>query len=619
MKKTIFFLLMLAATQQFASAQSTKGKQMKTPWAKDAGVSVPLNDYPRPQMVRTNWVNLNGSWDRAIQPKNVENPSNWQGKIIVPFPVESALSGVQQKVGPDSMLWYKRTFSIKENLAHKKVLLHVGAADYEATVFLNGKKVTTHKGGYTSFSADITSFLKGGNEELTISVWDPTDHGEQARGKQVSNPGGIYYTSVTGIWQTIWYEVVPETYMSNYKITTDIDQSIVTINPFVLNAKANDSVAVKVFYNKKQVAATSALAGGPLTVKIPNAELWSPEKPSLYDVQLSVKRGKNTIDKVSGYFGMRKIEIAKDEKGINRIFFNHQPLFQYGPLDQGFWPDGIYTAPSEQALVSDIQRMKDMGFNMVRKHVKVEPERWYYNCDKLGLIVWQDMPSGFGEIVPVKDHDHSTEGDWMATHYKDVERSAASEQEFREEWSSIINQLYNYPSVSVWVPFNESWGQFKTNEILKWTKEIDPTRLVDGPSGWIDRGEGDMHDYHLYGNRLEKDFPLEDKRALVIGEFGGLGYLDSLHVYGGNVWSYNGFKNPNELFKAYEALIERINILKEKGFSAAIYTQLTDVETEINGLMTYDRVKQKLILDKLKQLNEKLYSNEKKGMLSAQP
>ncbi|RFM27210.1 beta-galactosidase [Deminuibacter soli] len=612
-------LLLLAQAQQFAFAQPATGKQMKTPWAKDAARTIPLNEYPRPQLVRGNWTNLNGLWDYTIQPKNKGIPDSWKGKIMVPFPVESVLSGVQQKVGPDSLLWYRRTFRIQQNLAGKKVLLHIGAADYEATVLVNGKPVATHKGGYTAFSADITASLKGGNEELLISVWDPTDHGEQARGKQVTHPGGIYYTSVTGIWQTVWFEVVPETYLQSWKTTTDIDQSVVTIRPRVTNAQNNDSVTAAVFFKKKQVAVATVAANEILRLAIPGAQLWSPDKPVLYDVQLAIKRGGKTVDKADGYFGMRNIAVAKDAKGVNRIFFNHEPLFQYGPLDQGFWPDGIYTAPTEQALVSDIRNMKDMGFNMVRKHVKVEPERWYYNCDKLGLIVWQDMPSGYGEIVPVKDHDHSTEGDWMATHYQDVVRSAASEQDFRDEWSSIMQQLHNYTSISVWVPFNESWGQFKTNEILQWTKALDPTRLVDGPSGWIDRGEGDMHDYHLYGSRLDKDFPLENNRALVIGEFGGLGYLDSLHVYDGKVWSYNGYKNTGELLKAYEALMNRIAILKEKGFSAAVYTQLTDVETEINGLITYDRIRRKLLMNQLKQLHGRLYVNGHKELFSSQP
>ncbi len=610
--------VLLAAAIQQGFAQTAPTAYLHTPWTKEALNSKPLNDYPRPQMVRSNWENLNGMWQYCIQPKQSGMPVQWQGHIRVPFPLESPLSGVQRSMGPDSALWYRRSCAIKK-IPGKRVLLHIGAADYEATVYVNGQQVMQHQGGYTSFSADITPYLKGAQEEIVIRVWDPTDQGEQPRGKQTSHPGGIYYTAVTGIWQTVWYETVEAQYVQHYAVTADIDHSTVTIRPDVVNAANGDSVEVQVFLNRQRVALATAAAKQAVQLTIPEAQWWSPDHPVLYDFFLHLKRKGKTTDEVKGYFGMRKIEIARDEKGINRIFFNHQPLFQYGPLDQGFWPDGIYTAPAENALLSDIRRMKEMGFNMVRKHVKVEPDRWYYHCDRLGLIVWQDMPSGYGEIVPVKDHDHSTETGWMDEHYKDVERSPASEKQFREEWSSIIHQLYNFPSVAVWVPFNESWGQFKTNEILRWTKQLDPSRLVDGPSGWIDRGEGDMHDYHLYGDRLSRAFRQESNRALVVGEFGGLGYLDSQHVYKGNVWSYNGLKNKQALLDAYRKLVDKVHYLKEKGFSAAVYTQLTDVETEINGLLTYDRAEQKIPADNLLQLHRKLCTTPAEPRVAHRP
>ncbi|MES2732967.1 MAG: glycoside hydrolase family 2 TIM barrel-domain containing protein [Bacteroidota bacterium] len=608
MKKTRFIaLLFLLNLPQILWAQSASSPHMLTPWSEKVEKPIPLNQYPRPNMVRANWQNLNGSWDYAITPKLMTKPTQWNGKIRVPFPVESYLSGVEKRVGADSTLWYKRSFAIVGNLAKKRVLLHFGGVDWQSTIFLNGKEIYTHRGGYTAFSVDITPNLKAGIQELLVQVWDPSDEGKQARGKQVKKPGGIYYTPATGIWQTVWYEVVPETYVESYRVSTNIDQSTVSFQPTLKEANSQDKVAIKVLLGTKVVATKVQANGGKaITIKVPNAQLWSPNSPTLYTIQLSLVRNNQVIDKVNGYFGMRKIEIAKDEKGTNRLYLNHKPVFQYGPLDQGYWPDGVYTAPTEEALLFDIQKMKEMGFNMVRKHAKVEPERWYYHCDRLGLLVWQDMPSGFGEIVPVKDHDHSIEGDWLAKNYQDVSRDPESEKDFRDEMMGMIEQLYNFPSICVWVPFNESWGQFKTNEMLQWTKSLDSTRLVDGPSGWVDRNGGDMHDYHLYGSRLKK-LPLEDKRALVIGEFGGLGYAVKGHTYSKEVWSYQGYKNSEELGAAYEKLMSEILDLKQYGYAAAVYTQLTDVETEINGLITYDRQVIKVPAEQLKKIHAQFY------------
>lgn len=611
MKKTLIVFIILLNFSGYLMAQGNKNQQMLTQWSDKLDKEMPLNDYPRPNLIREGWENLNGQWDYAITPINKGIPGSWNGKIVVPFPVESYLSGVQKTVGKDSLLWYKRTFSVNKELVGKKVLLHFGAVDWRTEVYINKKKVGTHEGGFTAFTFDISSYLNAGTEnELILSVWDPTDDGKQGRGKQVKKPGGIYYTPVTGIWQTVWLEIVPETYVESYRVKTDIDQSVVTISPVVSNAKNSDLLTLKILKGKKQVLKKQFAANEEISFKLPNAKLWSPDSPELYTFQLNVVRNKKTLDKIEGYFGMRKIEVAKDEKGIDRLFLNNEEVFQYGPLDQGYWPDGIYTAPTEEALVSDIIMMKEAGFNMVRKHVKVEPARWYYHCDKIGLIVWQDMPSGYAEIVPVKDHDYSIDGDWMDKNYKDIERSSTSEAEFRKEWQTIISQLYNYPSICMWVPFNESWGQFKTNEILKWTKELDPTRLVDGPSGWIDRGEGETRDYHLYGDRLI-ELPLENNRALVIGEFGGLGYAVPNHIYSKDAWSYQGFKNGEELEIAYEKLIDKIEALKNYGFSAAVYTQLTDVETEINGLITYDRQKIKIPVSNLKKLHHRLLKKTK--------
>ncbi len=588
---------------------------MQTAWAKQVKAGKVLPEYPRPQMTRKSWGNLNGKWDYAIAPTNAAAPATFAGQILVPFPIESGLSGVQKRVTAGDALWYQRTFSVGKLKSDQRVLLHFGAADWATTVMVNGQEVGRHQGGYAAFSFDVTPFLKGGREVLTVRVWDPTNDGDQPRGKQVKNPRGIYYTPVSGLWQTVWYEVVSATHVQSYQIATDIDAGTVTVVPAIEGAVTGDTLKVKVSFQKKPVTAleipladAKVQATTRVTLRVPAAKLWSPDSPNLYDLQLTIVRQGKTVDEVGGYFGMRKIEVAKDARGTLRMLLNHQPVFQYGPLDQGFWPDGIYTAPTDAALLSDVKAMKAMGFNMVRKHVKVEPDRWYYYCDQQGLIVWQDMPSGFGEIVPVRDHNHSIEGSWLAEHYPDVQRSAASEQQFRAELSEMVRQLQTHHSICVWVPFNESWGQFKTDEILSWVKQLDPTRLVDGPSGWIDRGSGEMHDYHLYDARLDQSFPLETNRALVIGEFGGLGYPVQGHLYSTKSWSYKGSKTPEELAAAYGQLIGRVQQLRDRGFSAAVYTQLTDVETEINGLLTYDRAVFKLPAATLKQIHAQLYT-----------
>ena len=396
-KKLIAFLILINYTSVLMAQQPAGGRQMLTKWTEKVDKAKPLNEYPRPNMVRRNWQNLNGQWDYAILPKE-QKPADWQGKILVPFPVESYLSGVQKTVGKDSVIWYKRSFMVNKGAAHNKVLLHFGAIDWQADVYLNGKKIAAHEGGYTSFTVDATSYLIGGREELTVRVWDPTDDGKQARGKQIKNPKGIYYTPVTGIWQTVWLEVVPETYLVSYRVKTDIDRSTVNIQPEIANFKDGDQLSIIVKNGDKQGAIKQFTSPDHIEISLPGAQLWTPESPRLYTFQLNIIRAGKIVDKVDGYFGMRKIAIAKDKKGNDRLFLNNKPVFQYGPLDQGYWPDGIYTAPTENALTADIKFMKEAGFNMVRKHVKVEPARWYYNCDKLGLIVWQDMPSGYGEL-----------------------------------------------------------------------------------------------------------------------------------------------------------------------------------------------------------------------------
>lgn len=575
---------------------------LKTPWTDSVG-SVPLNEYPRPTLVRDNWVNLNGNWKYSIQDINNPVPHKWQGEILVPFPVESYLSGVKKKVLNTEALWYKTDFTLADLNSKQRIILHFGAIDWRSVVFINKIKVKEHMGGYTGFSVDVTPYVKKGNNELVVQVVDPTDEGDQPRGKQVNKPGGIYYTSVTGIWQTVWYEIVPESYIKSYE--TETHSNKVVLSTQILNLLPGDSCELVISSNENEIYKNTFSGIQSHEFKIENPEFWSPDSPFLYNFSLTLIREGHSVDQIEGYFALRDIEVRQDDQGIKRIFLNNKEIFLFGPLDQGYWPDGLYTAPTEKALLSDIVLMKEMGFNSVRKHVKVEPERWYYHCDKLGLLVWQDMPSGYGEIVPVADHEHSIKGDWLDKNYDDVSRSYHSEKQFRFELEEMVNMLKKHPSIGIWVPFNESWGQFNTNEILEWTKQLDPSRIVDGPSGWIDRNGGDLRDYHLYGNRLKK-LPLESSRAIVVGEFGGLGYHIKGNSMSEDAWSYQGVTNSKQLKKGYEDLIEKLKALRQYGYAGAIYTQLTDVETEINGLITYDRKVVKISAKELKFINEVL-------------
>lgn len=571
---------------------------MVTRWAADVSPKQPLREYPRPQLVREKWVNLNGLWDYAIQPKAAENPPDkFDGKILVPFAIESALSGVRKTVGPENRLWYKTTFRAPELPKEGRLLLHFGAVDWHAVVWVNGIQVGEHKGGFDPFTLDITDAIgtrKSPTEDLVVAVWDPTDAGPQPRGKQVQRPGGIFYTSVTGIWQTVWLEPLPKTYIRGVKIDGDFDKMEYTITVDV-NAP-NDEIVLHVSSTVTDYVDTSETEtqanGTTLTLKTAPQYAWTPEHPYLHEIKITAKRkGDASEDKVGTYFGMRKVEVKKDDAGVNRLLLNNKPLFQYGPLDQGWWPDGLYTAPTDEALRWDIEMTKRLGFNMCRKHVKVEPARWYYWCDQLGLLVWQDMPNGDRHIGGADP---------------DIERSAESEEIYRREWQAIIAARRNHPSIVAWVPFNEGWGQFKTNEILHWTKDLDPSRLVDGPSGWTDRGGGDMHDMHAYPG--PSMFAPASDRASVLGEFGGLGLPLEGHLWQAkDNWGYRTYKTKEELQQNYELLIHKLRPLVGKGLAAAVYTQTTDVEGEVNGLITYDREVVKLDAKRIAALHNKLY------------
>lgn len=585
----LFTAVFSILAQEKTTWQPADGPLM-TRWAKEVNPQNAHPEYPRPQMVRDAWKNLNGLWQYAVQPKDENAPAKFDGSILVPFPIESALSGVAKKVGVENKLWYKRTFDIPENWLGKRVLLHFGAVDWQTTVWVNDIKVGQHKGGYSAFSFDITDALKGDQTQtLVVSVWDPTDASTQPRGKQVDKPQSIWYTSVTGIWQTVWLETVSEAHIQSFKIDPDIDKESVTIKPVISGTDNSLSIKAIIKDGDNEVASLKTVADKSFSILIKNPKLWTPDDPFLYDLELVLidAFGKET-DHVKSYFAMRKISLGKDEQGLTRLMLNNQFIFQFGLLDQGWWPDGLYTAPTDEALRYDIEITKKLGYNLARKHVKVEPDRWYYWCDKLGLLVWQDMPSG----------DKYISGDMP-----DIQRSAESAAQYELELNAMITGLYNHPSIVIWVPYNEGWGQWDTGRITNLVRSWNPTRLVNSTSGWTDRGTGDMHDIHSYPG---PDIPEpEENRAIVLGEFGGLGLPLEGHTWQAkDNWGYRSFKNQEDLTNAYTDLIVNLEAMKARGLSAAVYTQTTDVEIEVNGLMTYDRAIIKMSPDKISKINQ---------------
>ena len=541
---------------------------LKTRWAKDVTPDHVLPEYPRPQMVRKDWLNLNGLWD-------IKLGDGTESKILVPFAIESALSGVMKHV---DRVTYRRSFEIPKGWSGQQVLLHFGEVDGECKVTLNGKDLGVHRGGYDAFSYNITDALKPeGAQEITVEVFDPTDLGGQPRGKQKLKPGSIMYTATTGIWQTVWLEPVAPTHIESLKIIPDVDQGCVRIKVAAFAGKddGNLQASVEVFDGPTKIGEARGWAAEELVVKIPGAKLWSPETPFLYDLKItsSGQRKSPQVDSVTSYFGMRKIALGKDNKGVTRMMLNGKPVFQVGPLDQGFWPDGIYTAPTDEALRFDIAETKRLGFNTTRKHVKVEPDRWYYWCDKLGLLVWQDMPCG--------------------NSYTDKPQPIDKPQ-FKSELVNMVKKLWNHPSIIMWVVFNENQGQHDTEALVAEVKALDPSRLVNNASGNDDKNCGDVIDKHTYPGP-ESPKP-EDNRAAVLGEFGGLGLPVDGHTWTKKTWGYEGTKNIKDLTSAYEKLLGKAwELNSTAGLSAVIYTQFTDVETECNGLLTYDREINKVV------------------------
>ena len=604
-----------AAELKWAPAQGP----LATRWAKQVDPRNAWPEYPRPQLVRTEWRNLNGLWDYAIRPKEEGPPAIFDGQILVPFPVESALSGVMKSVGESNRVWYRKSFELPRSWRNKRLLLHFGAADWETMVYVNGKEVGSHRGGYDAFSFDITEALRRlGPQELLVSVSDPTDAGTQPRGKQVRKPHSIWYTPTSGIWQTVWIEPVPVQAIADLQLLPQIDRGVLQISVLTSNRAKGPrersqsltrpgpdafppgghgrepyTVQVRAYDGAQMVAELTGPADQPFVLPLPHAKLWSPETPFLYDLKVTLLKKRRPVDQVSSYFGMRKVSLAKDSNGALRICLNNAPYFHLGPLDQGFWPDGLYAPPSDAALRYDIEVLKKLGYNMARKHVKVEPERWYYWCDKLGLLVWQDMPSG-DRYIGAKDPD--------------IVRSAESVSQFYSELEQLIDTHRNHPSIIMWVPFNEGWGQFDTPRVADWIKRHDPSRLVDSASGWTDRRVGDVNDIHVYPGPGAP--ASETNRAGVLGEFGGLGLPLSGHTWQAEKnWGYKTYKTREELTDAYLGLIEKMKpMVSGQGLSAAVYTQTTDVEIEVNGLMTYDREVIKMDAARVAEANRQLIS-----------
>lgn len=571
-------LLVVQAYAQWKPA----GDKIKTAWAEQVNPQQVLPEYPRPIMERADWQNLNGEWDYAIRPKGEVEPATFDGKILVPFAVESSLSGVQQMVGEANELWYKRTFQVPSAWKGKEILLHFGAVDWQADVFVDDVLIGSHVGGYTPFSLNVTPYLsaKSATHKLVVRVWDPSDKGYQPRGKQVSNPEGIWYTPVTGIWQTVWLEPVNASHITAIKAIPDVDKQVmhVTVNT-CSPSLASDIVEVELLDKGQVIASAKGVQGKELRLAVKQPTLWEPSNPYLYDMKVRLTKNGRSVDEVKSYTAFRKISTVRDAQGLMRMCLNDKPLFQYGPLDQGWWPDGLYTAPTDEALLYDIKKTKEWGFNMIRKHVKVEPARWYYHCDKEGILVWQDMPSG--------DMDNQ----WKPRVYNggtDRQRTEASIANYYQEWKEIMDLCVSNPSVVVWVPFNEAWGQFDTEKVVAWTKAYDPSRLVNPASGGNHRPCGDILDLHNYPG--PDMFLFDPIRVNVLGEYGGIGLAVEDHLWWNKRnWGYIQFKNSDEVTAEYVKYAKQLKDFVKKGFSAAVYTQTTDVEGEVNGLMTYDR------------------------------
>lgn len=583
--------------------------KINTRWTNQVDKVAPLQEYPRPQMQRQLWMNLNGEYDYAITDSFDDIPEMYDGKIIVPFSIETPLSGVQKTLHPDECLWYRRFFTLSDDFEEKRVFLNFGAVDWECKVIINKNVVGEHRGGYCPFSFDITDFLIDGENELCVAVFDPSDFGHQQRGKQVMESHGIWYTATSGIWQTVWLEGVSERHIKSVKITPDIDNYCINLDIETTAISGYKMFATIYDEEENEIYSASVCDVDMITLK--EFKLWSPEKPNLYNIMLELYHDGTLCDTVVSYFGMRKFSIGEDDKGLPRLFLNNKPYFHLGVLDQGYWPDGGMTAPTDEALVFDIKLMKTLGFNMLRKHVKVEPLRWYYHCDRIGMIVWQDMISGGQHIGNYTAAVLPTIG-FKKIKDDDYERFSRGEfrfrQEFEDELKDMIKTLYNCVSIGCWSLFNEGWGQFDANRIADMVKMMDSTRCIDHASGWFDQGGGDLNSIHKYVLKVRK--PKLDHRPFVLSEFGGYSRVVDEHVWDTeNNFGYKMFKNKKDMTKAYVKLMEKqIVPLISKGLSGIVYTQVSDVESEVNGIMTYDREIMKIDYETIKKLNKRIFS-----------
>ena len=612
------------------------GNPLRTRWTPDE--PVPLPEYPRPQMTRRGWTNLNGWWDYAILEKAQPAPQEYTGQIQVPFPIESLLSGVQRPLLPEQRLWYRRTFQDPRQpgeLPTHRVLLHFGAVDYQCQVWVNGVPTGEHSGGYLPFTIDISPALQGGDNELLVSVWDPTDTGMQQRGKQVLQPKGIWYTAVSGIWQTVWLEVVPGISIESLKMNPNLGESSLVVEVKLRGAEGVDGLEIEVLALSgisnhspyrvlredtentekriqistpvKEVSFARGEVGKTLRLSIPEPRLWCPEDPHLYGLRVHLSWNDQPLDEVESYFAMRQFSLVKDDAGHLRFALNGQPLFLYGPLDQGYFPDGLYTPPSEEAMLFDIEYTRKIGCNLIRKHIKVEPLRWYYHCDRLGMIVWQDMPNGGlidGEVIAFLSLSVGIHRDDTKKLKRFGRAEEANRAEYQRELKGMVDHLHNAACIAIWTPFNESWGQFQAREISEWLKAYDPTRLIDHASGWFDQGGRDFQSKHIYFKKLYR--PRRDQRAFVISEFGGYSLMLLGHSWDENKkFGYRFYDTPADLQDDYLRLLEEeVKPLIAKGLTAAVYTETTDVEIEINGFMTYDRMVEKMDAEALRMAHE---------------
>ena len=577
------------------------GDKIMTTWAEQVDPANVLPEYPRPQLVRADWQNLNGLWDYAITEKDAK-PEAYEGKILVPFAVESALSGVGRPVTEKDALWYSREFRVPRQWKGKRVMLNFGAVDWHAQVYVDGQLVGEHKGGYDPFSFDVTDYLaKGKTHNLTVRVYDQTNLWYQPCGKQIFNPRGIWYTPVTGIWQTVWMEPVEAAHVESYMAVSDLSEGKVKVSVEAAGLAEGDVCKVELYDGQTLVAEAEGLEA---ELAVAEPKLWSPDSPFLYDLKLTVLRNGKVLDQAQGYTAMREITVARDEAGHKRMLLNGEALFHYGPLDQGWWPDGLYTAPTDEALAFDIEKTKEFGYNMIRKHVKVEPARWYWHCDRLGMLVWQDMPSP-------KHGDNK----WGRKNYDEGTDSQITQEgkdNFYNEWAQIINDFKVFPSIVVWVPFNEAWGQFDTPEVVAYTKKFDPTRLVNESSGGNFHLVGDIIDVHHYPHPAMNAF--ESKFINVLGEYGGIGYPVEGHTWEiDRKWGYGKNKQSSEeVMQQYAEYAEMLKVFVQTGCAAAVYTQTTDVEGEVNGLMTYDRKVIKVDIPKLAEINRSVIESMSK-------